>query len=65
MAKKKSGLTSDNIKKVQIIATLDDGTHLMAVSEDKFLIKTAVVTCKFAKLRDDLFTECSLKELMD
>lgn len=63
MATKK--MTSDNITKVQIMATLDDGSHLMAVSEDKFLIKYIVGCCKFAKLREELFTQCSLKELIE
>lgn len=62
---KKKQLTSDNIVKVQITATMDDGTHIMGFSEDKYLINYIVATCQFARLREDLFAQCSLKELMD
>ena len=58
-------MTSDNITSVQIIATMDDGSHIIAVSEDKILIKYIVTCCKFAKLREELFAQCSLKELVE
>lgn len=58
-------MTSDNITKLQIIATVDDGTHLMAVSDDKILIRFVTELCQFMKLKDDLFEECSLKELVE
>lgn len=32
-------MTSDDIKKVQIIATTKDGQHLLSVSDDKILIR--------------------------
>lgn len=64
-SKKQQELTSDNIKKVHIIATLDDGRHIMALSEDKMLIKVITSYCQFVKLKDDLFGQCSLKELME
>ena len=68
MAKKKkneSGMTSRDIEKVQILAITKDGQHLMAISEDRFLIDAIVSFCKFARLKDDLFAQCSLKELID
>ena len=58
-------MTSNDIKSVQIIATTKDGKHIMAISEDKFLIKTIAVCCKFVKLKDELFEQCSLKEIME
>lgn len=65
MAKKKGQLTSDNIKSVQIVATLDDGSHIIGVFDDRILIKYIVASCKFAKLREELFGQCSLKELVE
>ena len=58
-------MTSNNIEKVQIIAHIDDGTHLMAVSDDRVLIECIVAWCKFAKLKEELFAECSLKEITE
>lgn len=58
-------LTSDNVKKVQILATLDNEQHIMAVSEDKLLIKLIVQECKFVKLKDGAVGECSIKNLID
>ena len=57
-------MTSNDIKEVQIIATLKNGQHLIALSEDKILIQCIVVWCKFMKLKDELFAQCSLKELI-
>lgn len=58
-------MTSDNIKKVQIIATIDDGSHIIAVSDDKILIQCIAAWCQFMKLKDELFEQCSLKELIE
>lgn len=58
-------MTSNDIKSVQIIATTNDGKHLMAVSDEKLLIWHIAYCCKFAKLKDELFEQCSLKELID
>lgn len=58
-------MTSDDIKSVQIIATTKDGKHIMAVSDEKPLIWLIASCCKFAKLKEELFEQCSLKELID
>ena len=58
-------MTSDDIKKVQIIATSKDGQRFLALSEDTILIRIIVSLCKFVKLKDDVFGEISLKDLMD
>ena len=58
-------MTTDDSKSVQIIATTNDGKHIMAVSDEKPLIWHIVCCCKFAKLKDELFEQCSLKELID
>ena len=57
-------LTSRNIEKIQIIATIDDGSHILAVSDYKPLIDMVVGTCQFVKLKDDIFEQCSLKEMI-
>jgi len=58
-------MTSNDIEKLQIIATIKDGQHLIAISDDKILIKFVVSLCKFMKLKDELFAQCSLKELIE
>jgi len=58
-------MTSNDIKSVQIIATTNDGKHIMAVSDEKPLIWHIAACCKFAKLKDELFEQCSLKEIME
>ena len=58
-------MTSNDIKSVQIIATTNDGKHIMAVSDDKVLIRCIAEWCKFAKLKDELFEQYSLKEIME
>ena len=58
-------MTSDDITQVQIIATTKDGKHIMAVSDEKLLIWHIVSCCKFAKLKEELFEQCSLKEITE
>ena len=58
-------MTSDDIKSVQIIATTKDGKHIMAVSDERPLIWHISACCKFSKLKEELFEQCSLKELID
>ena len=58
-------MTSADIKSVQIIATTKDGQHIMAVSDDKILIRCIAEWCQFMRLKEELFEQCSLKELID
>ena len=58
-------MTSDDIKSVQIIATTKDGKHIMAVSDEKPLIWHIAACCQFMNLKEELFEQCSLKELME
>ena len=58
-------MISDDIKSVQIIATTKDGKHIIAVSDDKILIRCIAEWCKFIKLKEDVFEQCSLKEIME
>ena len=58
-------MTSNDIEKVQILAITKDGQKLISVSNDPILINCIVAWCQFAKLKDELFEQCSLKELID
>ena len=58
-------MTSDDITQVQIIATTKDGKHIMAVSDERPLMWYIAYWCKFMELKDELFEQCSLKELID
>lgn len=62
---KKAELTANDIESVQIIATLKDGKHIMAISDDRILINMIASFCQFVKLKDELFEQCSLKEIME
>ena len=58
-------MTEKDIERVQIIATLKDGQHILAVSENSLLIRCIVSLCQFATLKKELFEQCSLRELME
>ena len=58
-------MTTNDIEKVQIIATTKEGKHILTVSDEKPLIWHIVSCCKFLKLKDELFEQCTLKELME
>lgn len=58
-------MTTNDIEKVQIIATTKDSQHIMAVSDDKILIQCIASWCQFYKLKDELFEQCSIKELIE
>ena len=59
-------MTSNNIKKLQILAMTDDeeDKYLMTTTDDKILINVIVEFCQFVKLKNELFEQCSLKELI-
>lgn len=58
-------MTSNDIKSVQIIATTNEGGHIIAVSDDKILIRCIAEWCQFMRLKEELFEQCSLKELIE
>lgn len=64
MAKNKQSLTNNDIEKVQILAITKDGQKLMSISNDPILIRCIVSWCQFMRLKDELFEQCSLKELI-
>ena len=58
-------MTSNDIKQIQIIATTKDGQHLLATTDDAILIQFAASLCQFYKLKDDVFEQLPLKELVE
>ena len=58
-------MTSNDIERVQIIATTKDNEHIMTISDDKVLIRCIVEWCQFFKLKDELFEQCSIKEIIE
>lgn len=58
-------MTSNDIKQLQIIATTNDGQHCLATTDDRILIQFTASLCQFIKLKDDVFEQVSLKQLME
>lgn len=58
-------MTDKDIEKVQIVATCKDGKHIIALSDDKVLIRCIVAWCKFMVLKEDSLVEYPLKEIAE
>ncbi len=58
-------MTSDDIESLQIIATTNDGKHIMTVTHKRELIKHVVSSCQFAKLKEDLLEHCALIDVIE
>lgn len=58
-------MTSNDIQQLQIIATTHDGQHCLAITDDKMLIQFTASICKFRILKDNMFEQVSLKEIME
>lgn len=58
-------MTSNDIERVQIIATTKDNEHIMAISDDKVLIRCIAEWCQFFRLKEELFDQCSIKEIIE
>lgn len=57
-------MTSRNIKKVQIIAEIDDGTHIIAISDNQMLIDEIVSLCQFQRIDETHINEIPLTEII-
>lgn len=57
-------MTSDDIKKVQIIAEMDDGTHIIALSDDRALIAVIVSMCQFSRIDEIQVSKIPLEEII-
>ena len=58
-------MTSDNIKKVQILAELDNGEHILAVSDNSILIKFIVEFCQFIKIDEAKVDTFDIKDIIE
>ena len=58
-------MTSDNIKKVQIIAEMDDGTHIIALSDNRMLIDVIVSLCQFQRIDETQIGQVPLAEIIE
>ena len=57
-------MTSDNIKKIQIIAEMDDGTHIIALSDNRMLIDVIVSLCQFQRIDETQIGQVTLAEII-
>ena len=57
-------MTSKNVKKVQVLAELDNGEFVLAVSDNSILIRVIIELCKFIKLDKSAVGEVDVKKIM-
>lgn len=58
-------MTSDNIKKVQILAEFDNGEYALAVSDNSILIRFIVEFCKFFKIDKAKIDTFDIKDIIE
>lgn len=58
-------MTSSNIKKVQIIAEIDDGTILISQSDKRALIAIIAELCQFQRIDKEKVCKLQLKQIID
>lgn len=56
-------MTSNDIEKLQIVATTKDGDYLISTSRSRALIDLVTAMCEFHRVKSELFEEYSLTEL--
>ena len=57
-------MTNNDIKKIQIIAELDDGTHIIALSDNRMLIDVIVSMCQFQRIDETQIRQVPLEEIL-
>ena len=57
-------MTNKDIKSVQIIAELNDGTHIIALSDNRMLIDVIVSLCQFQRIDETQIGQVSLEEII-
>lgn len=57
-------MTNNDIKKIQIIAELNDGTHIIALSDNRMLIDVIVSLCQFQRIDDKKIRQVPLEEIL-
>ena len=58
-------MTNNDIKKIQIIAELNDGTHIIALSDNRMLIDVIVSLCQFQRIDEEQVCEVPLEEIIE
>ena len=58
-------MTNKDIKSVQIIAELNDGTHIIALSDNRMLIDVIVSMCQFQRIDEKQIGEIPLEEIFE
>lgn len=58
-------MTNNNIKKLQIIAELNDGTHIIALTDNRMLIDVIVSMCQFQRIDETQIGEIPLAEIIE
>lgn len=58
-------MTNTDIKKVQILAELNDGTHIIALSDNCALIALIVSMCQFQRIDETQIDEIPLGEIIE
>lgn len=58
-------MTNKDIKSVQIIAEMDDGTHIIALSDNRMLIDVIVSLCQFQRIDEKQIGEIPLAEIIE
>ena len=57
-------MTNKDIKSVQIIAELNDGTHIIALSDNRMLIDVIVSLCQFQRIDETQIDEIPLGKII-
>lgn len=57
-------MTNNDIKKIQIIAELNDGTYIIALSDNRMLIDVIVSMCQFQRIDETQIGEIPLEEII-
>ena len=58
-------MTNKDIKSVQIIAEMDDGTHIIALSDNRMLIDVIVSLCQFQRIDETQIGQVPLAEIIE
>lgn len=56
-------MTSNDIEKLSIVATLNDGNYIISTTSNRAVIDVVASLCEFARVNKELFENVSLSEL--
>ena len=58
-------MTNNDIKEIQILAELNDGTHIIALSDNRMLIDVIVSLCQFHRIDETQIGQVPLAEIIE